>query len=558
MEEAADQFADDATLIAAIAIWDDKLTAAAKRVLGASPDGDQWVPLFDYEVYSLVTQAEDGVIGLLKLEQRRRAILEMASPAFVLDHRGVVLIANDPARELLGLTNEGSFPSGIIDPAFSKTYRKLIDACGDAASESRSAILRMGGSEGGQILFEARLRPDGVDAIIVFRKIGIGLTAAGGEFLAEAFDLTDSEVGIIRLLMEGLHAKEISVRRNTAEGTVRTQLKSIFLKTGTSGQTELMRIVSGISMLQVSKASAEGRKSFHPRQNAAGEGKLLRVTDGHYVQINESGADNGKPFLSLHGLFLGYAYPQVAEKLLVKNGLKRIGLMRPGFGRSTPVESGATLGEIVDRFKDVMDELGISKCPVVAHGFGGAHAFAFANRHPERVSALILVGAFLPAANVASVIRLSGFQRALMFAAQHSPAMFSFFSRTAERVLEREGIIEFLRRYLGSSKADIEALERHETESSFRMRLNLAQAQQIETYRQECLMQISDMSAFAKHPGMPVIVLHGAQDPVFPIDLVRKAAAVLKVDVFRELPDCGQMILYAQPETAIEAIARYA
>ncbi len=558
MEEAADRFADDATLMAAIGIWDEKLTAAAKRLIGSSTDSEAWGPLFDYEIMHIVSQAENGVIGLLKHEQRRRAIQNLPSSAFVIDQFGTVLVANDAARALLGLSELRKLPDNLIDAAFMNAYRALLDACADPAADSRSAIVRMGKDETSQFLFEARIKPDGDDGIIVFRKIGIGLTDVGARFLADAFELTDSEVGIIKLLMEGLLPKEIAARRNTAEGTVRTQLKSIYLKTGTSGQTELMRIVSGISLFQVAKTSGDIQKLLRPQAGAASDGRLVSIGGGHFVQVNESGAEVGKPFLSLHGLFLGYAFPTDAENLLKSKGLKRIGLMRPGFGRSTPAAQGETLGEIVDRFTQVMDALGIDKCPVVAHGFGGAHAFAFANRHPERVSALILIGAFLPVANMATVIRLSGFQRALMFAAQHSPAMFTFFARTAARVLERDGIIEFLRRYLGSSKADIEILSHHETESSIRMRLNLAQAQQIETYRQECLMQISDLTPYARHPNVPVIVIHGTQDPVFPVELVRKAAKALKVDAFHELSDCGQMILYARPEVAVDAIAQYA
>jgi pimeloyl-ACP methyl ester carboxylesterase/DNA-binding CsgD family transcriptional regulator len=558
LEEAADQFADDATLVAAIGIWDDRLTEAAKRMIGSAADGAAWEPLFDYEIMSVVPEAEEGVIGLLKFAQRRRAIMEMASPAFVIDHRAKVLIANEAACALLALTDGSAFPGSLVDPAFAKTFRDLTEACASPQAPARTAILRLGKADSAQFLFEARAKPDGEGGIIVFRKIGIGLTDIGARFLADAFELTDSEVGVIRLLMEGLHAKEMAARRKTAEATIRTQLKSIFLKTGTSGQTELMRIVSGISLFQAAKTADREGLIFRNVRIDAAEGRLVGLPNGQFVQVNESGAADGRPFLSLHGLFLGYAFPKIAEDLLVSNGLKRFGLMRPGFGRSTPVTPGTPLGEIVDCFADVMDALGIGKCPVVAHGFGGAHAFAFANRHPDRVSALIMIGAFLPASNMASVIRMSGFQRALMFAAQHSPAMFSFFSRTAERVLERDGIIEFLRRYLGSSKADIDILSRHETESSIRMRLNLAQAQQIETYRQECILQISDLSAYARHPGVPVIIVHGTQDPVFPVALVHKAAAALKADQFHELADCGQMILYARPEVAIEAIAQFA
>ncbi len=39
MEEAADQFADDTTLVAAIGIWDEKLTAAAKRLISRGEAG---------------------------------------------------------------------------------------------------------------------------------------------------------------------------------------------------------------------------------------------------------------------------------------------------------------------------------------------------------------------------------------------------------------------------------------------------------------------------------------------------------------------------------------
>lgn len=558
MEEAADQFADDSTLVAAIGIWDEKLTAAAKRLINSGDNSEAGDRLFDYEIMSLVPMAEEGVIGLLKHEQRKRAIGAMPSAAFLLDRRGRITAVNKAAALQLGLCEHTNFPADLVDPSFTRIYRAMLEACADPATESRSAILRLGHPEAGLQLYEARIKPDGEDGHVLFRKVGIGLTDTGAAFLADAFDLTDSETGIIRLLMDGLHAKEIAERRRTTEATVRTQLKSIFQKTGTSGQTELMRIVSGISLFQATKAHNSNPRIFRPVGNPAENGRMVRLPTGGFVQVNESGDPLGRPFLSLHGLFLGYSLPQIAEQQLVAKGLKRVGLMRPGFGRSSPVESDASLGEIVDRFVHVMDALGIDKCPVAAHGFGGAHAFAFAKRHPDRVSALILIGAFLPTGSMSSVIRLSGFQRALMFAAQHSPAMFSFFSRTAERVLERDGIIEFLKRYLGSSKSDIEALAKFESESSMRMRLNLSQAQQIETYRQECLLQISDLSEFASHPGVPVVVLHGKEDPVFPAELVRKAATAIRVDDYIELENCGQMIMYAKPEAAIDQIAKYA
>ncbi len=89
----------------------------------------------------------------------------------------------------------------------------MLEASVDPGAESRSAIMRMGDPEAGLQLYEARMKPDGEDGFILFRKVGIGLTDTGAAFLADAFELTDSETGVIRLLMDGLHAKEIAEHR---------------------------------------------------------------------------------------------------------------------------------------------------------------------------------------------------------------------------------------------------------------------------------------------------------------------------------------------------------
>ncbi len=560
LEAAADQFSDDSALLNAIATWDERLTAVAKRFMANDDGSTRNEPMFDIEIGSVVPQAEERVIGLLRLEQRRLPIINHGSAAFALDRNGVITVANKMAQDQLEFQDGHRFDAGLVDPLFRSVMPALYTALNNTHGEVTSKIVRIGSGETGQTLFEARVaNPAGADdQWIIFRKIGISLTPQGAQFLGEAFALTESEIAVIRLIMDGCGTKAIAARRATAEGTVRTQLKSIFAKTGTSGQTELLRIVSGISLFQASKQSGIRTPEMSDIRKAESKKRLIRISGGHTIEIDESGDPSGKPFLSLHGLFLGYSFPSVAEGLLISNGLRRIGLLRPGFGRSTPGDPGESIVDIVDKFVEVLDALGIKKCPVVAHGFGGAYAFALAHHHPQRVSAVVNIGAYLPTGNMESIIRLSGFQRALMFSAKHSPMLFSFFSRAAQRVFERDGMVVFLKRYLGSSQNDVAMLKDNEMESSMRMRLNLSHAQEIETYRQECLMQMSDLSAYAKHPGVPVTIVHGSEDPVFPVESIRKAAVDLKADVFREVKNCGQLMLYSHPEIAIEAIRTYA
>lgn len=560
LEAAADQFSDDTALLNAISMWDERLTAVAKRFVENVDGTAPHEPLFDIEIGSVAPLAEERVIGLLRLEQRRRPILSHGAAAFAIDKHGTVTVANEMARDQLLLRDGHMFDDDLVDPLFRSVMPMLYASLNDSGDATLSKIVRIGSGETGQTLFEARAsnQAGADDPWIIFRKIGISLTNQGAQFVSEAFDLTESEIAVIRLIMDGCSTKVIATRRATAEATVRTQLKSIFAKTGTSGQTELLRIVSGISLFQASRQSGVRAKELPLLRQTESQKRLIRISGGQTIEIDESGDPSGKPFLSLHGLFLGFGFPGVAEELMVSRGLRRIGLLRPGFGRSTPVDATESIADIVGKFVEVLDALSIEKCPVVAHGFGGAYAFALAHHHPDRISAVVNIGAYLPTGNMDSIIRLSGFQRALMFSAKHSPMLFSFFSRAAQRVFERDGMVAFLKRYLGSSQTDVAILQNNELESSMRMRLNLSHAQEIETYRQECLMQMSDLSAYAKHPGVPVAIVHGSDDPVFPVESIRKAAIDLKADVFHEVKNCGQLMLYSHPEIAIEAIRTYA
>jgi hypothetical protein len=140
MEEAADQFADDTTLVAAIGIWDEKLTAAAKRLINSGEAGEAGDRLFDYEIMSLVPLAEEGVIGLLKQEQRKRSIINMPSAAFMIDRKGRVSAANAAAIQQLGIVENTGFPSDLVDPSFTRIYRAMLEACADTCCSARLAL----------------------------------------------------------------------------------------------------------------------------------------------------------------------------------------------------------------------------------------------------------------------------------------------------------------------------------------------------------------------------------------------------------------------------------
>jgi DNA-binding CsgD family transcriptional regulator len=67
-----------------------------------------------------------------------------------------------------------------------------------------------------------------------------------GRHLVAIFGLTPAEARLAIDLASGERVEEISVRRGLKVSTVRSQLSSILAKTGTTGQTALLRLLGGV------------------------------------------------------------------------------------------------------------------------------------------------------------------------------------------------------------------------------------------------------------------------------------------------------------------------
>jgi DNA-binding CsgD family transcriptional regulator len=61
--------------------------------------------------------------------------------------------------------------------------------------------------------------------------------------LRQEFNLTKSEAEIVIALAEGRCAREIATMRGVSIGTLRAQLRSIFLKTNTRRQSDLLLLI---------------------------------------------------------------------------------------------------------------------------------------------------------------------------------------------------------------------------------------------------------------------------------------------------------------------------
>lgn len=125
--------------------------------------------------------------------------------------------------------------------------------------------------------------------------------------------------------------------------------------------------------------------------NLEAGGQVIATAKGP-IEIKDSGPDDAAlVLLLLHGTTGGYDGSQLlADWMNLGAGVRTIAVSRPGY-LGTPVEVGMTPSEAADALIALMDALSIDKAAVMGWSGGGPMTLELANKHPERISGLILL-----------------------------------------------------------------------------------------------------------------------------------------------------------------------
>ncbi len=110
-----------------------------------------------------------------------------------------------------------------------------------------------------------------------------------------------------------------------------------------------------------------------------------------YASIGDASLGEGDPVLVVHGALGGFDQGLFLARSIHIPNRQYICVSRFGFLR-TPVPPGATLDTQADSYAALLDALGIQRAAVFGASAGTTSAIRFAARHPQRVSALILLG----------------------------------------------------------------------------------------------------------------------------------------------------------------------
>jgi len=122
----------------------------------------------------------------------------------------------------------------------------------------------------------------------------------------------------------------------------------------------------------------------------------LPLTDGHVMYYEEHGSPEGKPVVVLHGGPGGGIQRKVLELFNLKKW-RVIMYDQRGCGRSTPFGStkANTTRHLVADIERLRLRLGLETWTLFGGSWGSTLALAYASRHQERVTAMILRGVCL-------------------------------------------------------------------------------------------------------------------------------------------------------------------
>lgn len=137
------------------------------------------------------------------------------------------------------------------------------------------------------------------------------------------------------------------------------------------------------------------RRTFYPEIQPFRSG-YLQVSAEHSVYFEESGNPQGKPVVFLHGGPGGGTSPK--QRRFFDPKRYRIVLFdQRGCGLSKPHASlvANTTWHLVEDIEKLRQHLGIARWQVFGGSWGSTLALAYAEKHPERVTELVLRGIFL-------------------------------------------------------------------------------------------------------------------------------------------------------------------
>lgn len=375
------------------------------------------------------------------------------------------------------------------------------------------------------------------------------------------FGLTEAEFDIVRRIIGGDSAQEIARARETSLQTVRTQVKSLLLKTGFGSQIELVRQLGAfrtIHTLSNAPPSALDALEAPAEPSGADPGAVMRrvkLASGVRLDYALIGPEGGRPVLFVHGMVDSPKMNARLHAILKNRRIRLVAPVRPHFGASSGYASDdiptRTFG---DRVAELLDMLRLEKpLPVIGHMAGALYAYHLAIHHPERVSRIVSVAGAVPMVQPWQFDGMSKGHRIAGLTARHTPSLLRLLTRGGIAMLRNNREDFMLRLAFHDSAIDLAHAQSEEMRALVFDRFRFLTEQGHKAFEVDIKLVSDDWASLATKIKKPVALVHGAHDRV----VLPKGVQIFARQIDAPLilcPNSGQLVWSRNPRLAFDML----
>ena len=209
--------------------------------------------------------------------------------------------------------------------------------------------------------------------------------------LINRYEFTTKEQQILIGLIHGNTVKEIAANEFISENTVKTHLKSLYRKTDTKSQTQIVGMMLSHES-QILDSYFNNQTDFSNLEHTNVEDKSV-ILNGNTIFYRDYGKSDGDVLIVFHN---GYSsrlmVPKNYQAICEKTNRRIIIIDRPGYGKTNFIKGHPNKWHLM--LNEFIDHLKIGSYEVLGAVLGCTLAIKFASQADERLKRLILSAPF--------------------------------------------------------------------------------------------------------------------------------------------------------------------
>lgn len=538
---------DDKAIIDLLGAWNERFESAEH-----APNDDDNKSLFSK--LRMLEPLYESLDDSRFLDDIEKAILTVASPAFVFSPDGMVVELNDLAADRFSIRQGARCDFSFVDALSESDLQSLRNSARQNGNQHHTIIQVT--TENAQPSFAELYKipqKKRQSALLALRVLEIDWSEDVSNQLGQAFDMTPSEIDVCRLFYTSKDLEGVSERRSVSRRTVTTQMSIIFQKTGAKGQVQLYSLLS----LICARAERGRISGFQPWSDPYGREQIVETANGQRIAYSWFGAEDGRPVILLHSISVGYAMDPSVEDILTEAGLKIFAVCRPGHGNSDAVGGIAATDAAATALSEFVDILHLEPCLGVGLGIATGPLFELASRRADVFSGILSIGGYLPLSRSEYVKQQPAIHRAILTIFLKAPWLAKILARRFFGTIKRRGYSQYLEMRYAQSPIDLDLVNSAEVRPLIMSALSLMTSQGMDAFVDDIELSQYDWIEIVGEQKIPYRILHGELDPGANIEELSRLADELDQVSLVPFPKCGELIFYHQPQRVIEELIKF-